>query len=94
MVDLFSKKASVVITNVPGPKEAVVLAGRCVSGTIGWPPESGDIGLGIAFISYAGDLLIGIMADDSVVAQPGQMLADIIDELQELLHGQAVEHNG
>jgi hypothetical protein len=53
----------VVITNVHGPDEAVFLAGHKLRGTIGWPPESGNLGLGVAITSYDGELTLGALAD-------------------------------
>ncbi len=46
IVDVFASKGTAVVTNVAGPRQPVFLAGREVRGTIGWPPESGNIGLG------------------------------------------------
>jgi len=84
MVDLFSTKASLVITNVAGSRRPVHLAGRAVRGTIGWPPESGQLGLGLAMISYAGGLIIGALADDAVIRDPGRLVADTKLELERL----------
>jgi hypothetical protein len=61
----FTGKASLVITNVAGPREQVALAGREMGGTIGWPPESGDLAMGVSIVSDAGGLRIGVLADAS-----------------------------
>ena len=85
VVDLFSTKASLVITNVVGPRRPVRLAGSTIRGTIGWPPESGQLGLGLAIISYAEGLVIGALADDTVIRDPGRIVTDTRLELERLV---------
>jgi WS/DGAT/MGAT family acyltransferase len=85
VVDLFASKASVVITNVPGPRRPVYLAGRRVAGTIGWPPESGRLGLGLAIISYAGGLVVGALADERLIGDPARIVEDTGRCLAELV---------
>ena len=91
-VELFASKGTAVITNVPGPRRAVYLAGRRVRGTIGWPPESGNIGLGVSIISYDGELTIGLLVDEHLVHDPDGILAAIGDQLRTILgsHGPQV----
>jgi diacylglycerol O-acyltransferase len=84
-VDLFASKATAVITNVPGPRRPVYLAGCRVRGTIGWPPESGNIGLGVSVISYDGELTVGLLADEHLVRDPDAILASIAAEVRMLL---------
>jgi WS/DGAT/MGAT family acyltransferase len=84
-VDVFATKATAVITNVAGPPHPVLLAGRRVRGTIGWPPESGNLGLGVAIISYDGGLTVGLLTDDTLIADPGRLLAEIRAGLHELV---------
>lgn len=85
LVDLFADKGTVVITNVPGPRQAVFLAGRRVRGTIGWPPESGNLGLGVSIISYAGELIIGLMCDIGLVRDPQFILGEITRALDKFM---------
>lgn len=85
VVDIFGNKATAVVTSVPGPHRPVFLAGRRVRGMIAWPPEAGNLGLGVSIISYDGDLTIGILADERLVSAPAELLAGITAELDELL---------
>jgi WS/DGAT/MGAT family acyltransferase len=85
LVDVFAAKGSAVVTNVPGPTRPVYLTGRKVCGTIGWPPESGDITLGVSIISYDGQLVLGLMADTRVVRDAHLILARTVHELDGLL---------
>ncbi|MEO9140200.1 MAG: wax ester/triacylglycerol synthase family O-acyltransferase [Jatrophihabitans sp.] len=84
-VELFATKASAVITNVAGSPHAVFLSGCKVRGTIGWPPESGNLGLGVSIISYDGELTVGILTDDTLIADPDWLLAEIRSGLRELV---------
>lgn len=80
-VSLFAAKGSAVITNVAGPKRPVLLAGRRVRGMVAWPPESGNIGLGLSIVSYDGELVIGLLADEHLVTSPEFLLSAIDGEL-------------
>ena len=73
------------MTNVPGPRTTVTLAGVPLRGTIGWVPTSGEIGLGVAIFSYAGEVTIGLVADRGLVPDVRSLLADIADELEQVL---------
>jgi diacylglycerol O-acyltransferase / wax synthase len=81
VIDLFSAKGSLVVTNVPGPRQALHLGGHRIAGVIAWPPQSGSLGLGVSVISYAGRLVLGVMSDDQVLPDPDALLADLRAEL-------------
>lgn len=84
MVDLFGTKASLVVTNVPGPKERLTLAGKTIESIMVWVPQSGRLGLGVSLLSYAGEVRIGVGADAGVVPDPGAFVADIVREVAAL----------
>jgi diacylglycerol O-acyltransferase len=86
VVELFTAKASGVVTNVPGPRTPVFLAGRRLRGMIAWPPESGGLGLGVSIISYDGELVIGLLTDERVLPDSQHLLADIAHEFVRLVH--------
>jgi hypothetical protein len=74
VVDLLSDKASAVMTNVPGPREALSFAGHRLRRPIFWVPQSGHIGLGISILSYDGRIEFGVIADRSVMAAPDALV--------------------
>jgi diacylglycerol O-acyltransferase / wax synthase len=80
----FGTKASIVLTNVPGPRTRLSLAGVPVSRIMFWVPQSGRMGLGISILSYAGTVTIGILADAALVPDPGALAADLHVELRAL----------
>ena len=75
LLDYFTSKASLVVTNVPGPKHPISLAGTPVSGVLVWAPCSGDMRMTVSLFSYAGKVTAGFLADAGIVDDP-QPLAD------------------
>ena len=75
LVDFFSAKATMVLTNVPGPRRPVALAGTPVQGVLVWAPCSGSVGMSVSVFSYAGHVTAGFLTDAGLVAAP-QGLAD------------------
>jgi diacylglycerol O-acyltransferase len=63
IIDLFTAKSTAVITNVPGPKEPVFLAGTPVRTVLVWAPTSGHIGMSVSIYSYRGEVTVGLMVD-------------------------------
>ena len=73
-IEIFAAKGSAVMTNVPGPRQPVTLAGSRLAGTIGWAPTSGSIGLGLSIFSYAGGVTVGLQVDAGLVPDPEPIL--------------------
>ncbi|MBA3533708.1 MAG: wax ester/triacylglycerol synthase family O-acyltransferase [Ardenticatenales bacterium] len=61
--DEVSRKASLVVTNVPGPPVSVSLAGAKLIQVVPFVPLSGRIGLGIAIAAYNRHYTLSIQAD-------------------------------
>ncbi|MCE9575529.1 MAG: WS/DGAT domain-containing protein [Deltaproteobacteria bacterium] len=80
-IALFTQKASLMITNVPGPRSALHLDGARVTEMGVWAPVSGSIGLGVSILSYAGAVRIGIAADARRVPDPAELAAAIAREV-------------
>jgi len=77
-------KASVVFTDVPGPREPVTVCGAPLAGIMAWVPQSGRLSVGISAVSYAGRLQVGIAADQGLVPDPGALVDAFQEELREL----------
>jgi len=84
-IQFFGSKASVVLTNVPGPREPLYLAGEPLRRAMFWVPQSGRLGLGISILSYAGEVLVGVASDAGLVPDPGTIVDGFHSELEELL---------
>jgi diacylglycerol O-acyltransferase len=70
----FGTKATAVLTNVPGPRQPMYLAGRKLTKIMFWVPQSGHLGLGISILSYAGGVMLGIATDEGLVPDPERIV--------------------
>lgn len=69
--EVFGSKASVVLTNVAGPRDTVRLAGVPVDRLLFCVPHPGDqLGMGISIFSYRGMATLTVMADAGLVPYP------------------------
>lgn len=84
LVDLFSSKSTVVMTNVPGPREPIYFAGSRVAGVIAWVPAAGAIAVGISIFSYGDAVTVGLRVDAGLVPDPETIIAAFERELERL----------
>jgi diacylglycerol O-acyltransferase / wax synthase len=83
-VDMFTRKASVLMTNVPGPRTRVHLAGAEVDEVMVWAPTSGHIGLGVSILSYAGAIRLGVSTDEHRIPFPREVVEGFEAEIDRL----------
>jgi diacylglycerol O-acyltransferase len=84
IIDVFTAKGTAVMTNVPGPREPVYLAGTPVRTVLVWAPTSGHIGMSVSIFSYRGEVTVGLMVDAALIPDPGQIVTQLERELQAL----------
>ena len=70
----FGTKATAVLTNVPGPRQPLYIAGRRIDKLMFWVPQSGHMALGISILSYAGGVMLGVATDEGVVPDPERIV--------------------
>ncbi len=80
----FGSKATAVLTNVPGPREPLYLAGKKLDQVMFWVPQSGHLGLGISILSYAGGVMLGVATDEGLVKDPEKVVAEFAKEFKTL----------
>lgn len=80
-----TRKASAVMTNVPGPSNALTLAGARVKRLMFWVPQSGDIGVGVSILSYNGGVQFGLITDRAVCAEPQKIIDRFEPEFEKLV---------
>ena len=71
---LLGRVATVIVTNVPGPREPLALAGAPLRSVVFWVPHIGPIGIGVSIFSYAGTVTLGVATNSSLAisaAEPG-----------------------
>jgi diacylglycerol O-acyltransferase / wax synthase len=77
VVELFGSKATAVVTNVPGPKEPLWLAGERIDNLMFWVPQSGRLGLGLSILTYGGQVHIGVATDSGLTTRADLLAEDI-----------------
>ena len=85
LLNVFAKKATAVMTNVPGPREPLKFCGRTVKQVMFWVPQSGDIGVGVSILSYAGGVQFGLITDSKLCPDPQAIIDRFQPEFDKLL---------
>lgn len=84
-LELFSRKATAVATNVPGPQMPLYLAGSRVRELMFWVPQNGSIGMGLSILSYNGNVHFGLIVDAKLVADPEDVVQRFAREFERLV---------
>ena len=85
LLNLFSKKTTAVMTNVPGPTTKLKLCGATLEQNMVWVPQTGSVGLGVSILSYGGGVQFGVIADTSLCPEPQRIVDEFIPEFERLL---------
>ena len=85
-LEMFSRKASAVATNVPGPQQALYMAGCALRDLMFWVPQTGSIGLGLSILSYSGQVHFGLIADARLIPDPDAVIRRFGEEFDKLLY--------
>ncbi|MFA5683483.1 MAG: wax ester/triacylglycerol synthase family O-acyltransferase [Lysobacteraceae bacterium] len=85
-LDFLTRKASLVATNVPGPRKPLYLAGRRIDRLMFWVPQSGRIGTGISLFSHQGRVHFGLIADAERIPDPADVTRRFKPEFERLLY--------
>jgi WS/DGAT/MGAT family acyltransferase len=86
VLGLFAKKATAVMTNVPGPATPLKFCGSTLRQNMFWVPASGDIGLGVSILSYGGGVQFGLITDAGLCPEPQAIIDRFEPEFEKLLH--------
>ena len=98
-LEMFSRKATAVATNVPGPSVPLYLAGLKITDQMFWVPQTGSVGMGLSILSYNGMVHFGLIVDKKNVPLPNLIVRRFKPELEKLLMltllgAHTVEHAG
>ena len=85
ILNLFAKKTTAVMTNVPGPAKPLSFCGSTVRQTMFWVPASGHIGIGVSVLSYAGGVQFGLITDTKLCPHPQAIIDRFQPEFDKLL---------
>lgn len=84
MLNLFAKKTTAVMTNVPGPREKLKFCGATLEQSMFWVPQSGDVGLGVSILSYGGGVQFGVITDSALCPEPQRIIDEFVPEFARL----------
>ncbi|MBI5900878.1 MAG: wax ester/triacylglycerol synthase family O-acyltransferase [Rhodocyclales bacterium] len=84
-LDMLAAKASAVMTNVPGPKQPLYLAGKRLDQCMFWVPQSGDIGVGVSILSYNDAVQFSLIADRHFIPDPEAVTPLFAAEFEKML---------
>jgi diacylglycerol O-acyltransferase / wax synthase len=84
LLNLFGKKTTAVMTNVPGPREKLQFCGSTIEENIFWVPQSGDVGMGVSILSYGGGVQFGLITDAGLCPNPQAIIDEFVPEFAKL----------
>ncbi|HSL60080.1 MAG TPA: WS/DGAT domain-containing protein [Acidimicrobiales bacterium] len=89
VTEFFTGKTIGQLSNVPGPRVAMTMAGAPVRSILGWVPTSGDQPLGVCLFSYAGTVSVGVATDTRMIPDPlhfVELVQRHLGELSQVAH--------
>jgi WS/DGAT/MGAT family acyltransferase len=84
LLGLFAKKATAVMTNVPGPARALKFCGSTLRQSIFWVPQTGNVAVGVSIFSYAGGVQFALIADEALCDDPQDLVDRFAPQLETL----------
>ncbi len=85
-LDLFSRKATAVATNVPGPQQPLFMGGSAMREMMFWVPQTGSVGIGLSILSYNNQVHFGLISDAKLVPDPHAVIDRFGPEFDKLLY--------
>jgi diacylglycerol O-acyltransferase / wax synthase len=79
---ILDTKGTVVSTNLIGPRHPIYLAGAPILSIKAAVPQSGRIGVGLSFVSYNNQVVVGLNADAGLIPDPENFLELFADEFK------------
>ncbi len=77
LAGFYAEKATLVLTNVIGPRRPLYLAGTQLKQMTFWEPQTGGLGVGVSIYSYAGEVTVGVVADRKLITAPDDVTSDV-----------------
>jgi diacylglycerol O-acyltransferase len=81
LLESFGNKTSAVLSNLPGSKESRFICGAKIKEQMFWVPQTGDLGLGLSIISYAGQIQFGLVGDAKLFPKPERIVSRFVAQI-------------
>ncbi len=85
LLAILARNATAVMTNVPGPRKRLYLAGGRIDSQMFWVPQSGNIGMGVSILSYGGSVQFGLVTDAGLCSDPEHVIERFAPEFEKLV---------
>jgi diacylglycerol O-acyltransferase / wax synthase len=85
LLTVLARNATAVMTNVPGPQQPLYMAGAKIDSLMFWVPQSGDLGMGVSILSYAGEVQFGLVTDRALCPDPEAVIERFAHEFEKLV---------
>jgi WS/DGAT/MGAT family acyltransferase len=82
LLESFGNKTTAVLSNVPGPRKSRYIAGARIKEQMFWVPQTGDLGLGLSIISYAGQIQFGLVGDAKLFPSPERIINRFVKQIE------------
>lgn len=86
LFNLLLSRATAVMTNVQGPSEYLSIAGSVLKQSLFWVPQTGDLGMGVSILSYAGKVQFGLITDAALTPDPEAIVSRFAEEFERYLY--------
>lgn len=80
--DFIGTRIAGVVTNVPGPKHEIYMAGEKVKDIMFWVPQTSPLGIGVSIISYNNKVCLGVVTDVNLVNDPDNIIDGYYKEFE------------
>lgn len=85
LLAMLARNATAVMTNVPGPQQPLYFARARMERLMFWVPQSGNIGMGVSIITYAGGVQFGLITDRNLCPDPERVIDRFAPEFEKLV---------
>lgn len=82
--DFIGTQIAGVVTNVPGPRNVIYMAGAKVRDIMFWVPQTSPLGIGVSIISYNNKVCLGVVTDVNLVNDPDEIIKGYYREFDAL----------
>jgi diacylglycerol O-acyltransferase len=82
-----TRKVSLVVSNVPGPRGLVYFGEKRIREVMFWEPHPGRVGLALSILTYDGTVRMGARVDEAITDDPNRIVTWFEEELSVLLEG-------
>ena len=86
LLEMLSRRGTAVMTNVPGPPERLTVAGSVLRQLLFWVPQTGEVGMGVSIMSYAGKVQFGLITDAALTPKPEAVVRHFPEEFEKYIY--------